>query len=175
MKDLPIAALLSPLLFAQGRWVRATIPDLPEAQGVRSGSFGNVKSGSVDSDLSILILGDSAAAGVGVVDQKQALSGQLVHQLAQAMDNKASTRVDWTLIAKKGATTANVLSWVPTLERRVYDVIVVSLGVNDVTGGVTKKQWLKQQKVLVAELTSRFSPIQIILSKVPPMGTAVPQ
>lgn len=158
MRDLPVAMLLAPVLVAQSKIVRKRTPSLPEAAGVRAGVSGSGKK------LKLMILGDSAAAGVGVEFQEQALCGQLVSRLQQHFN------LDWELVAEKGATTATVLSWVPTLKKQNYDVIVVSLGVNDVTGGVTKKNWLRQQEVLIQELENRFLPKQIILTQVPLMG-----
>lgn len=159
MKDMPVAVMLAPLLFAQGRYVRKRTPILPEASGTRTGSQG------AGTKLSLMILGDSAAAGVGVASQEQALCGQLVSRLERHY------HVGWELIAKTGATTADVLSWIPTIEKHARDVVVVSLGVNDVTGGVTRKTWLRQQRVLVQELATRFAPRHIVLTQVPPMDS----
>jgi len=55
--------VLSPLLVCQGIYVRRVTPKLPEADGPRSGEAG---SGAL---LRLLVLGDSAAAGVGVRTQ----------------------------------------------------------------------------------------------------------
>ena len=63
---------LAPVIIAQGLYVRRVTPRLPEPEGERSGVNG------AGPPLSLLILGDSAAAGVGVATQDQALSGQLV-------------------------------------------------------------------------------------------------
>ena len=67
---LPILAL-APLLFAQGVYVRRVTPRLPEAPGERSGVSGGGPA------LKLLILGDSAAAGVGASSQATALAGRL--------------------------------------------------------------------------------------------------
>ena len=55
---------LLPVLFVQGTKVRKNTPRLLEASGERQGIVGKGK------PLSLLILGDSAAAGVGVENQK---------------------------------------------------------------------------------------------------------
>ena len=59
--------VLSPLLICQGMYVRRVTPKLPEADGPRSGEAG---SGAL---LRLLVLGDSAAAGVGVPARKKRL------------------------------------------------------------------------------------------------------
>lgn len=61
-----------PILWWQGRRVKRDTPRLPEAAGARVGVSG------AGQPLRVLILGDSAAAGVGVSHQDQALLGQIL-------------------------------------------------------------------------------------------------
>jgi lysophospholipase L1-like esterase len=123
--------MLAPVLIYQGKQVRKNTPRLPEAAGLRKGIQGNgVK------HLRLLILGDSAAAGVGVDDQARALSGQILVCFGKEF------RVEWELIAKTGATTADTVTHMQDLPSAVFDVAVISLGVNDVKTGVTKDQWM---------------------------------
>ncbi|WP_232504275.1 hypothetical protein [Shewanella benthica] len=72
-----VLLILGPLLLIQGRLVRKNIPILAEATGGRSGCLGEGR------PLSLLVVGDSAAAGVGVETQDDALSGCLTRVLAQ--------------------------------------------------------------------------------------------
>ena len=91
---LPLAAklALSPLLVAQALLARRRVPRLPEAAGPRSGAVGRGPA------LKLLVVGDSSAAGVGVVHQREALAAQLAAQVA------ASNRVwvHWRLVARSG-------------------------------------------------------------------------
>jgi hypothetical protein len=66
---------LAPILLCQGKYVRRVTPKLPEADGPRFGEAG------VGKPLRLLVLGDSAAAGVGVNTQQEALAGHLVKGL----------------------------------------------------------------------------------------------
>jgi lysophospholipase L1-like esterase len=141
----------------QGLVCRVTIPRLPEPTGARIGDMG---SGSL---LRLLILGDSAAAGVGVSSQAEALSGQLVAELA------LTHRVSWSLIAKSGASTEGTTRHLMLRPAQPFDIVVVSLGGNDVTGRRVIASWLKDVDSLVALLRSRFSARHILLSGVPPM------
>ncbi|MGS0892762.1 SGNH/GDSL hydrolase family protein [Burkholderia stagnalis] len=162
----PLAtAALGPLLFAQGRYVRRVTPRLPEAAGPRSGEIGN------GPPLRVLVLGDSAAAGVGVATQRDALSGQLAHALA------ATHRVGWKLLARTGLTTQDLVDWLAAEPAEPFDVAVTSLGVNDVTGGVPPARWQAAQAALVRLLAERFAVRHAILSAVPPMERfpALPQ
>ncbi|WP_448169144.1 SGNH/GDSL hydrolase family protein [Burkholderia ambifaria] len=158
-------AALGPLLFLQGRHVRRVTPRLPEAAGPRDGVAGD------GPPLRVLVVGDSAAAGVGVASQHDALSGQLARSLA------ATHRVGWKLLARTGLTTRELVDWLATEPAEPFDVAVTSLGVNDVTGGVPPARWQAQQAELVRLLAARFEVGHVILSAVPPMERfpALPQ
>lgn len=157
--------LLSPLLLAQGIYARRVTPRLPEPVGPRSGRQGRGPA------LRLLIAGDSAAAGVGVDDQRAALSGQLSAQLAPCVD------LQWTLIAQTGYTTRDLLQRLAQEPAETFDVAVLSLGVNDVTGAVRARAWLARQRALVLLLQQRFQVKQVVLSSLPPMNAfhALPQ
>lgn len=156
---------LGPLLLLQGLHVRRMTPRLPEAAGERQGELG---SGPL---LRLLIAGDSAAAGVGAEWQAQALSGQLARLLAQDF------RVSWTLAATTGHTTTQALQQLRELPQAPYDVVVTSLGVNDLTGRMPVRPWLQQQAELVSLLRQQFQAKHILLSALPPMHVfpALPQ
>ncbi len=61
---------LAPVLIVQGRRVRRLALRLPEAAGARA-----AVAGSGARPLRLLIVGDSATAGVGVARQRDALAG----------------------------------------------------------------------------------------------------
>ena len=153
---LSTAALL-PVLLIQGLKVRHNTPCLAEASGDREGVSGQGQ------PLSLLILGDSAAAGVGVESQKEALSGVILSCLEDEY------LVRWKLHAKTGDTTQQVTSALQLLAPQPYDVVVTSIGVNDVTKLISAKKWLRQQQQLFLEIQNRFQPKLIIVSGVPPM------
>lgn len=156
---------LAPVLLAQGRHARRTAVALPEPDGPREGASGH---GPL---LSLLVVGDSAAAGVGAQTQDEALAGQLAVSLAPTF------RVRWKLLAFTGATTADMLDHLGQWPAETVDVVVTSLGVNDVTGRRSLAQWRRQQGQLIALLETRFHARQIILSGLPPMHRfpALPQ
>ena len=79
--------------------------------------------------------------------------------------------------AKTGDTTKQVYQAIQQLEPKKYDVVVTSVGVNDVTKLISAKTWIKQQKQLFTQIQNRFQPKLIIVSGVPPMQhfPALPQ
>lgn len=148
---------LLPVLFVQGTNVRKNTPRLLEASGEREGIIGQGR------PLSLLILGDSAAAGVGVETQQDALSGAIISELQDQYF------INWKLHAKTGDTTKQVFQALQYLEPQNYDVVITSIGVNDVTKLTSADSWIKQQKQLFQHIQARFQPKLIIVSDVPPM------
>ena len=157
--------LLAPVLLPQGLWVRARTPRLAEPQGQRSGEAGSGPS------LKLMIVGDSAAAGVGASHQDEALLGRLLQHLTSRY------RVTWELQATTGHTTANAIERVEAMESAPYDVAVTSLGVNDVTSLVGRVAFRERQSQLHGLLKRKFGISRLIVSGLPPMHgfPALPQ
>lgn len=149
---------LGPLLLYQGRRLRLNTAKLPEPPGDRSGVQGDGK------ELSLLILGDSAAAGVGASHQREALSGRLIANLSN------NYTLNWKLLANTGATTKSTLQLLDSLGDTRFDIVVISLGVNDVTGGVALTSWLKQQQLLRSKCFNKLKAKLVISSGLPPLG-----
>jgi lysophospholipase L1-like esterase len=160
--EMSLKLLAAPLLIWQGLGVRKHALILPEPTGPRSGV--TAKRSSPNAPLRLLIVGDSAAAGVGVDTQDDALLGQLVQTLSQ------HTTVEWDLIARTGATTASTTTWLRDTQAKPYDAVVISLGVNDVTRQIPLQRWINQTATLLDLLVSKFSAKRIYTTTLPPMG-----
>ncbi len=114
--------------------------------------------------LSILIVGDSAAAGVGVEHQDDALLGDILKDLQHDF------KIQWKLHAKTGDSTAKVIRAIEQLETEHFDVVISSVGVNDVTKLMPADIWIQKQKKLYAMIQQKFSPELVIAAGVPPMN-----
>ena len=158
-------ALLAPLIVPQGLWVRSRTPRLEEPPGERQGTAGQGPS------LRLLILGDSAAAGVGASHQDEALLGQLLLRLTPVYT------VTWNLQATTGHRSADALDRLPALDAGPYDIAVMSLGVNDVTGMTGRNAFRERQARLRTILKRDFGVRRILVSGLPPMHgfPALPQ
>ncbi|MEQ5834152.1 SGNH/GDSL hydrolase family protein [Marinobacter sp. NFXS9] len=156
---------LAPALVVEGRWVRAHTPRLPEPEGARTGVCGD------GPDLRLLIIGDSAAAGVGAPTQDQALAGQVSRKLGDHY------RVHWHLEALTGRRVDDYLPPNDPLPDFDPDVILISIGVNDVTSSMSAKQWLTKVGQWLERLRERYQPALILFTDVPPMDhfPALPQ
>lgn len=161
--------VLGPVYIWQGKQVRRNTPELPEPQGARSGLASSNEASN--RQLSVLIAGDSSAAGVGVDVQQQALSGQLVASLAK------THRLDWTLWAKTGDRSADLLDRLQQANATDFDIAVLAIGVNDVTKLTSVKAWLDNIQAIVELLQNKFSVKRIYFSCLPPMHLfpALPQ
>lgn len=149
---------LIPALVIQGNRVKKNTIKLPEPEGAREGIRGQGKA------LSILLVGDSAAAGVGVNHQDDALTGAILSNLTQ------DYTVTWKLQAKTGDTTSKVTHALAHIQAEHYDVVVTSVGVNDVTKLMPADVWIKKQEKFYASIEEKFSPNLIIAAGVPPMN-----
>lgn len=149
---------LIPALVIQGNHVKKNTLRLPEPEGAREGQTGT------GNKLSLLILGDSAAAGVGVEHQDDALLGAILHEL------KDDFEIDWKLQAKTGDTSSKVIHALDQIEVQHYDIIVTSVGVNDVTKLIPVEVWIQKQEQLYSKIQQKFSPKLIIAAGVPPMN-----
>lgn len=170
MTGLPLAAVwaAAPVLVVQGRRVRRTTPRLPEAAGPTSGSVG-----AHDSPLSLLVLGDSVAAGVGLAGHHESLAGRVAARLHLAMGRP----VAWRVHARSGATAVDVrdllaedASGADGVAGEAPDVVVVSVGVNDCKALHGDRRWERDLAGLLDELVARWPGAQVVLLGLPPMA-----
>ncbi len=155
MQHTLITAALAPVLLLQGRRVRRTALELPEATGPREGITGQGQ------PFSLLVLGDSAAAGVGIATQEQALTGCLVRALS------AGRTVQWRLVARSGDRLSHILRAAQNTPPQATDLIVVSAGINDVLQGTSPARWTALLQELAQCFEQRFQVRRVAFSGIP--------
>ncbi len=195
------AVLLAPLLVAQGLWVRRVTPKLPEAPGPREGvvapddgcdtmpgAASGVEPASATDPaangasvaprrspgaLRLLIVGDSSAAGVGAAHQDEALSGRL----GAALVATSVAEVRWRLVARTGVTARDLVALIVESAPERFDVALIVVGVNDVTGLRSTGAWLRDIDALAARLRSIAPGARLVASGLPPVHRfpALPQ
>lgn len=166
-----IALPLLPFLIAQGKYTRRVTPRLPEASGPTTGVAGD---GHRSKALSLLTVGESPVAGVGVNTHEEAITGQL----AQALAARLSRPVVWRACGKNGATAREALELlVPAIPRQPVDIALVAFGVNDTTAFRPISRWNTDMREMLAAIDARCAPRLVLLSGVPPVGhfPALPQ
>lgn len=141
----------------QGGWLYASRPRLQEPTGAREGTMGQ------GPDLRLLILGDSAAAGVGVATQSEALSGHLPRALS------TDHTVHWRLAARCGATTATTLARLNALPPEPFDAVLIAVGINDAKNGVPKARYISTYSQILTTLRQRHHAQVILCTALPPV------
>ena len=157
MLDQAVKFLLFPILVAQGARVRRSALHLADPSGRRHGVSGH------GPDLRLLIIGDSSAVGVGTSHQEEALLGHMRKRLSQ------TNTVYWCVDAETGATTADTIARLEARAPQKFDIVSVSLGVNDVTTRVPLSQWLQHFSMLLALVDRKFQADVICVSGIPPI------
>ncbi|ALF60759.1 G-D-S-L lipolytic protein [Psychrobacter urativorans] len=169
--------LLAPIYIYQGHKVKRDTVRLPEPVGDRCGHIQlNTINGFTTSNLPtlrLMIVGDSAAAGVGSQTQQQALAGQLIPALQQ--QSAIHTQFDeiiWSLQASTGLTSFDILRrlYVLASPSQPIDVMVLSVGVNDTTANVSSAKWRQQLEDIIAIAQRKFGVRQLIFCSLPPMA-----
>lgn len=157
--SLALKLALAPLLVAQAVATKRRAPRLPEADGPREGEVGKGER------LSLLIVGDSSAAGVGVATQDEALAGHLTRTLAR----EAQRRVHWQLVAQSGITTAQALDLARRVRPAPADIAVAVLGVNDVIDQVPSQRAVQQRAALADWLRQAAGVRHVVFAPLPPV------
>lgn len=183
----PVALLLSPILLAQGRALRRRMPLLPEAGGSRTGIVSATTTASSATSatsasssaparermLSLLVFGESTAAGVGVATQKDGMVGALARRLATP-----EAGVSWAVTARTGYTAASARRKLLKHVEGTFDLIVVQLGVNDSLGLTPRGTWSENLAAVLAGLRPHLATGgRLVFAGVPQMTAfrALPQ
>jgi lysophospholipase L1-like esterase len=159
---------LAPVLYHQARRMHASVPLLPEPDGVRVGT-----TGAGSRQLRLLIAGDSSAIGVGAATQEEGLAVPLTRNLAAHL----GATVHWQLIGETGLTSQGVLQKLTASELRPAEVALVIVGANDITREVSLKRALRHRSEIVTWLRERAGVGHVVFPSLPEMQRfpAIPQ
>ncbi len=140
-------------------WARWRALRLDEAIGDRYGTEGE------GPPIRLLAAGDSIIAGVGVTSVEESLP---VH-LARALAAEGQT-VCWH---SHGTNGANISDLCGELETGLIDetpqVVLISIGVNDVTGLTSVRRWRKRLERMLRLISTRWPDSLIVFAGLPPM------
>ncbi len=149
-----------PICAVQGMKLRRTIPQLPEATGERSGVIaGDGK------PFTLLVFGESTAAGVGVESVDESLGVITARGLAE----KLNRPIHYHIVARSGIRAAEAREeLVPLLTGIEFDLIVIALGANDALQLRRRSQWGRDLSELIAAIWATTNRAPVLLSAVPP-------
>lgn len=167
--------LLGPIYIYQGLKVKRDTVRLPEPDGERHGQLqlNHTDALATARTLRLMLVGDSAAAGVGSETQTDALIGKLIPALQQqAGISTVFDSIDWSLQATTGHTSFDILRrlYVMPVPKQPVEVMVLSVGVNDTTTNISKNKWQKHLEEIIAIAKRKFGVRVLIFSSLPPMA-----
>lgn len=150
--------LLLPFALAQGLFVAGRIPRLPAPVGT-GGRFGH----GPGVPLRVVGIGDSVIAGTGVRRQGDSLTASYASLLQQRL----GCDVEWRVHAVDGATSAGLLhKLAPAVP--AAQVYLLSCGVNDVTRGVSPRQFATNLAGVLALLRRKSPDCVVLYGGLPP-------
>lgn len=149
------------MLLPQALYVRQTAPRFADAGGARDGVAGS------GVERRLVAVGDSIIAGVGASVLERALVGRTAAALAAALE----CRIRWTAHGHTGATSSRLIDeHLPGVDARGADMILLSIGVNDVTSLTTLDRWRSNLNGLFDRLEAAADDAVIAFAGVPPLG-----
>ena len=173
---------LAPVYLYQGHKIKRDTVRLPEPNGERHGQVqldnpaGNLPNTLKDNrqqTLNLMIVGDSAAAGVGSETQQEALVGNLIPILTQQpIIQTTFNTLNWSLQATTGHTSFDILRrlYVLPAPSQAIDIMILSVGVNDTTSSVSVDKWQRQIEDIVAIAQRKFGVRELVFLSLPPMA-----
>jgi len=172
------ALILMPALLIQGwrvrkRAIRMGPADGPSQGFVTAENHQNRKREGADESsettnqpLRLLGLGDSVIAGVGLASTESTVTARLADRLNQHLGRA----IDWRILGEDGAKISDTQRMLGATETESFDWIVVSVGVNDVTGLTSLVRWQQGLLGLINDIKARSSHATVVFLQLPPMG-----
>ena len=161
-----LVAATGVLFQVEAKLARRTIGTSTQQAPDPSGRYGRAKRGT--RPLQLVVLGDSAAAGLGCEHAEQT-PGAL---LAGGMARDLGRRVDLRVVAKTGARTEALDTQVGRALRRPVDLAFVIVGANDVTHRTPVADAARD--LARAVRTLRAAGVEVVVGTCPDLGTVKP-
>ena len=156
-----IIGLLFPLLWYQGMRLKREVPRLPLPG---DSPFGICK--GKDKEFKILGLGESPMAGVGIAKHSLTLTGLTAVKLNKLL----GCSVKWEILAESGLSLKNLNKLIGEQLGKNADLVLVSMGGNDVFQLTPPWVWKNNINTCVKLLYEKENKPLILFSPVPPVG-----
>jgi lysophospholipase L1-like esterase len=162
-----------PRVLPQALRVRRMAPRFAGASGLDFGmalADGSMAKGAhapaLDTPRRLLAFGDSVIAGVGASSHALGLTGQCASALAQALQQP----VAWQAVGKIGIeSTQLALLWPSVPKDQAWDWVLISVGVNDVTGLTRRARFYKALCALLHQIHARAPHATVLFCGLPPV------
>lgn len=150
-------------MYYQGKQIRASVPQLPEAKGIEGQYKSNRRN---EKALRIISIGESTIAGVGVQTHEEGFTGTFAKELSDLLD----VGIIWKVYARSGYTAKRVeRKIIPKITENQADLIIVGLGGNDAFTLNRPWKWKTEIHSLIKEIKSKFPEAIIVFCNMPPI------
>jgi lysophospholipase L1-like esterase len=162
----PVNLPLLPILVYQGSRVKKNVLRLPAADGDEGRADGT------GTEVRLLLMGDSMAAGVGVEHNEDGFAGQL----ATAFAAESGRPVSWRVIARRGVTAQYVKEYFihrmkDPLNQWYPDVVVISIGLNELLRFRSFAGWQRDIQILIRDVRHQLGDgVPLLFAGMPPVG-----
>lgn len=140
-------------------WIRATVPRLPPPPGPHGVVDGKAPA------LSLVGIGDSIVAGIGVREQAGSLIAQVAARLA-----RGGRAVRWVSIGLAGATAPALPTLLEAAGHERPELVLVSCGVNDIVRGQPAADFAAALEDLYRRTRAAWPAARIVHVGIPPLG-----
>jgi lysophospholipase L1-like esterase len=163
-----MAIVLFPLLAWQARQARRHTPPLPLAIGPTHGvsEFKPGRQSVANPPLSLLAIGESVVAGVGVATQYDAIGAQF----ASALSRGLKATIEWRAHGLSGATIATAnKELLSHITPHHVDLVTIMFGVNDAVAFRQSAAYRRDAMAMLLQVQQKFTPSLIVVTGIPPV------
>lgn len=147
-----------PVLLVQAKRLRRDTPILPDAAQPWTGDV------SGDSPQTLLVIGDSTAAGVGAPTQDEALPGNL----ARALSVRTGRGIQWRALGENGATARDLVEkYLNEAIGTSYDFVFLTIGANDALAIRSRGAFTRDVRTILERLRAASPEATILVSSLP--------
>ncbi|WP_396449716.1 SGNH/GDSL hydrolase family protein [Actinomadura sp.] len=157
---------LAPVLAVQAWWTVRRTPRLDPAGGDEHGFVQGANPGAGRPAFRVVVIGESTAVGVGASRHAEALPGFL----AEALGERLRRSVAWSVSGENGATARRITGGlVPPPGGSAPDLVVVTVGINDLIRRRPLRRWAADVAELVGVLRARYAEAAVLVAGMPPV------
>lgn len=159
-----IGGAVAGVLFAEAKLARRWVGEPTEEPPVADGTYGRLGGEPV----SLVMLGDSSAAGLGVHDPRETPGVLIAAGLSDLVDRP----VRLLNVARSGAKSTDLPDQVTRALESAPHLAVIMVGANDVTHRVRPAQSVRELALAVRRL--RAAGVEVVVGTCPDLGTVEP-
>ena len=121
-------------------------------------------------DDRVLLVGNGATVGYGVLSHELSLAGHLGRQISQLTERATHVSV----VADGSMTAGSAAATLAKLDLSPYDGVVLTLGVNEALSLTSVDRWRRELDVLLGSIRRTMPRLRVFMVAIPPMNSITP-